>query len=72
MEKYFEDKEYIKTLIEGKKKIILTMSDEKTYTGFIVGISENSFLFKDKFNQDILFYIKDLRRILVLNGEGKR
>ena len=69
MEKDFEDKEYIKTLIEGKKKIILTMSDEKTYTGFIVGISENSFLFKDKFNQDILFYIKDLRRILVLNGK---
>jgi len=71
MDKKFNNNEYLKKLIEGRKKIILTMNDQRTYTGFIVGVSKNSFLFMDKFNQEILFYINDIRRILVTNGEEK-
>ena len=72
MYKNFQDDEYIKKLIEGKKKILLTMNDARTYQGIIVGMSHNSILFVDKFNQEIMFYMKDIRRILVLNGEVKK
>jgi len=68
----FKDDEYIKKLIEEKKQIILTMNDARTYTGFIIGMSENSILFIDKFGSEILFYMNDIRRILVLNGNYKK
>ena len=68
MNEKFNDEKYIKKLIEGKKKILLTMNDAWTYTGIIKGMSSNSILFRDKFNQEIMLYIKDIRRILVLNG----
>lgn len=71
MQENFKDKKFIKKLIEGRKKIILTMNDARTYTGVIVGMSKNSMLFKDKFAQEIMFYIADIRRILVLNSEGR-
>jgi len=68
----FKDDEYIKKLIEAKKKILLTMNDARTYQGIIIGMSPNSILFVDKFNQEIMFYINDIRRILVLNGNYKK
>jgi len=72
MNENFKDEEYIKKLIEEKKQIILTMNDARTYTGVIVGISENSILFIDKFGSEILFYMNDIRRILVTNGNYKK
>ena len=72
MNENFKDEEYIKKLIEEKKQIILTMNDARTYTGFIIGMSENSILFIDKFGSEILFYMNDIRRILVINGNYKK
>jgi len=72
MNEKFNDEKYIKKLIEAKKKVILTTNDAWTYTGVIVGMSENSILFIDKFGSEILFYMNDIRRILVTNGNYKK
>jgi len=68
----FKEDEYLKKLHSEKKKILLSMNTDFTYTGFIIGVSKNSFLFKDKFNQEMMFWIKDIKRLLVINSEGKR
>lgn len=68
---YKEDK-YLEKLRSEKKKILLTLNTGHTYTGFIVGLSPNSFLFVDKYDQEMMFWIKDIRRILVINSEVKK
>jgi len=68
----FTDDKWIEKLISEKKKVEITTQDAHYYTGVIVGMSENSILFLDKFNQELMFYMRDIRRIIVLNNNGKK
>ena len=65
-----EDK-YIKNLIDKKVKVSLATIDGLYYQGFIVGMSENSILFKDKFDQELMFFFKDIRRIVPYKDNKK-
>ena len=66
-----EDK-YIKNLIERKVKVSLATIDGLYYQGFIIGMSENSILFKDKFKQELMFFFKDIRRIVPFRDNEKK
>ena len=67
---YKEDK-YIEKLISEKKKVQINLSEGFVYSGFIVGMSGNSILFLDKFSQELIIWIRDIKRIIVLNGERR-
>ena len=71
MDEKFKEDEYIENLISKKIKVNLTLDNNFHYTGFIVGMSKNSILFRDKFDQEHMFFIKDIRRILTINNHKK-
>jgi len=68
----FKQDEWIKKLILEGKRVQINLNEGFVYTGIIAGMSPNSILFKDKFGQEIMIFIKDIKRILVLNGDGKK
>ena len=71
MYKNFKEDKFIEKLISEKKKVKISLQEGFVYTGFVVGMSENSILFQDKFKQEMMIFMKDIRRILVFNSEGK-
>jgi len=70
-ENYNEDK-YIEKLISEKKRVQINLNEGFVYSGHIIGLSTNSLLFVDKFGQELMIFIKDIKRILALNSDGKK
>jgi len=71
MYKNFKEDKFIEKLIFEKKKVKISLQEGFAYVGFVIGMSENSILFKDKFEQEMMIFMKDIRRILVFNSEGE-
>ena len=47
------DKEHLDKFYENNTKIILTLKGGRFYTGYILNFGESSFMFKDKYDNEI-------------------
>lgn len=63
-----EDKTQIEKLINGKKRVKIVLRNNDIFVGVIEGCSNNSIQMKDKFNDDVLIFIRAIQTIKVLNG----
>lgn len=63
------DGDIIQRYYESKKRIVLTDVKGLKYTGTILLVSKDSFIFLDKFNKELSFEFSQIKQIYELGGD---
>lgn len=63
------EKERLINYFEDKTKIKLNLKNGRFYTGYIINLTEQSLLFKDRFNNELPFDLDCISYIDVVKGD---
>ena len=58
-----EEIEFIKNLIDEKIKVDISTIGNYFYQGIITGVSKNSIILIDKYNEDVMVFLSDIKKI---------
>ena len=62
------EKEYLEAFFKNHTKIRLNLKDKRVYTGYIIKLTDNSLVFKDKYDHELPFDLEVIAYIDVVDG----